>query len=100
MNKIEAIASPGVDLESLEQELETIGITGMSVTELRVFGRDVAVKEVYRGVEHMVRHTVKLKIELLCNDNYTPVVDILRRYLRIGNRIAGKVFVIPVAGTL
>lgn len=96
MQKIEVIATPAMDLDALEEDLKKLGIVGMAVTDIHLFGDRGGVREIYRGVAHNVRHAPKLKIEILWEGDCRPVIDILKQHIRTDKQAGGKVFILPV----
>ncbi len=96
MKKIEAIIKP-MKLEEVKESLEEIGIHGMTVTEVRGFGRQKGHIEVYRGKEYEVRFLPKIKIELIVKDEEVErVVETIIKSARTGKVGDGKIFVYPV----
>jgi nitrogen regulatory protein P-II 1 len=97
MKKIEAIIQP-FKLEEVKEALKSIGIDGMTVTEVRGHGRQKGHKEVYRGQEYMVDLLPKVKIELVISDaRVEEVIKTLTASARTGKIGDGKVFVYDVA---
>ena len=96
MKKIEAIIKP-FKLDDVKQALTEIGATGMTVTEVKGFGRQKGHSELYRGAEYQVEFLPKVKIELVLAESLVPrAVEAIERSAR-SNRIGdGKVFVLPV----
>ncbi len=96
MKKIEAIVKP-FKLEEVKGALAEIGITGMTVTEVKGFGRQKGHTEIYRGSEYSVDFLPKLKIEVVASDDETEaVVGAIMRAARTGKIGDGKVFVSPI----
>ncbi len=96
MKKIEAIIKP-MKLEEVKKTLEEIGIHGMTITEVRGFGRQKGHIEVYRGKEYEVRLLPKIKIEVIVKDEEVDqVVEAIIRSARTGKVGDGKIFVYPV----
>ena len=100
MKKIEAIIKP-FKLEAVKESLTEIGITGMTVSEVKGYGRQKGHKEMYRGAEYNVDFNPKLKIELvLAADQVDKVVDAIREAANTEKIGDGKIFVLPVEDVL
>src|SRR5512146_2995437 len=100
MKLIIAIIKP-FKLEEVKQGLAEIGIQGMTVTEVKGFGRQKGHTEIYRGSEYTVDFLPKVKIEVVLADaQVKPVVDAVVRAARTGKIGDGKVFVLPVENVL
>ena len=96
MKKIEAIIKP-FKLEAVKESLTEIGITGMTVSEVKGYGRQKGNKEMYRGAEYNVDFNPKLKIELvLAADQVDKVVDAIREAANTEKIGDGKIFVLPM----
>ena len=96
MKLITAIVKPFV-LEEVKSALEQIGILGMTVTEVRGYGRQKGHTEVYRGAEYSVDFVPKVKVEVLADDDLAEkVVDAVVSSARTGKIGDGKVWVTPV----
>jgi nitrogen regulatory protein P-II 1 len=96
MKKIEAIVKP-FRLEEVKEALTKIGIQGMTVSEVRGFGRQRGHTEVYRGAEYTIDFVPKSKIELIVTDELvTQVVETIERTAKTGKVGDGKIFVSPV----
>ena len=96
MKKIEAISKP-FKLDDVREALTDIGITGMTVTEVKGFGRQKGHTEVYRGAEYAVDFLPKVKIELVLRDEQVDqAVDVIIETARSGKIGDGKIFIIPV----
>ena len=96
MKKIEAIIKP-FKLEEVKNALASIDILGMTITEVRGFGRQKGHKEVYRGAEYEVDFLPKIKIEIvLPEENVDEVIDIISNSARTEKIGDGKIFVMPV----
>ena len=96
MKKIEAIIKP-FKLESVKEALTDIGITGMTVSEIKGYGRQKGHKEVYRGAEYNVEFNPKIKIELVvAGEMVEKIVEAIRGAAKSGKIGDGKIFVIPV----
>ncbi len=96
MKKIEAIIKP-FKLETVKEALNDMGIKGMTVSEVKGYGRQKGHVEVYRGAEYNVDFTPKIKIELvLAADQVDLVVETIRNVANSGKIGDGKIFVLPV----
>jgi nitrogen regulatory protein P-II 1 len=89
MKRIEAIIKP-FKLDEVREALSDVGITGMTVTEVKGFGRQKGHTELYRGAEYVVDFLPKVKIDVVVDD------DAITRAARTGNIGDGKVFVSDV----
>ncbi|HHN65742.1 MAG TPA: P-II family nitrogen regulator [Nitrospirae bacterium] len=96
MKKIEAIIKP-FKLDEVKTALAEMGIQGMTVTEVKGFGRQKGQKEVYRGVEYEVKFLPKVKIEVVVpEDMAEAVIQKIIETANTGNIGDGKIFEIPV----
>ena len=96
MKKIEAIIKP-FKLEDVKEALSEIGIQGMTVTEVKGFGRQKGHTEIYRGSEYTVDFLPKVKIEIIVDDSQAAdVVDTVVKTANTGKIGDGKVFVSAV----
>ncbi len=96
MKKIEAIIKP-FKLDDVREALTDIGITGMTVTEVKGFGRQKGHTEVYRGAEYAVDFLPKIKMELVLRDDQVEqAVDVIIETARSGKIGDGKIFIFPV----
>jgi nitrogen regulatory protein P-II 1 len=97
MKKIEAIIQP-FRLEAVKEGLQGLSVQGMTITEVKGFGRQKGLREVYRGLEYQVDFIPKVKIEVVtADDKVKPVVDTIVANARTGRIGDGKIFVYPVA---
>ena len=97
MKKIEAIIKP-FKMEDVKEALAEVGIEGMTVTEVKGFGRQKGHTEIYRGSEYTVDFLPKVKIELvLTDDRVEKAVAAIGRAAKTGKSGDGKVFVSPIA---
>jgi nitrogen regulatory protein P-II 1 len=97
MKKIEAVIQP-FKLDEVKEALKSIGIDGMTISDVRGHGRQKGHKEVYRGQEYNVDLLPKVKLELVLPDSrYQEVVKTLTAAARTGKIGDGKVFVYDVA---
>jgi nitrogen regulatory protein P-II 1 len=100
VKKIEAIIKP-FKLEAVKDALTDIGITGMTVSEVKGYGRQKGHKEMYRGAEYNVDFNPKIKIELvLAADLVDKVVNAIRDAANTEKIGDGKIFVLPVEEVL
>ncbi len=96
MKKIEAIIKP-FKLEDVKDALSEAGITGMTVTDVKGYGRQQGHSELYRGAEYIVDFLAKTKIELIVNDEEVDnVVKLITDSAKTGKIGDGKIFVMPV----
>jgi nitrogen regulatory protein P-II 1 len=96
MKKIEAIIKP-FKMEDVKEALAEIGIEGMTVTEVKGFGRQKGHTEIYRGSEYTVDFLPKVKFELvLADDRVAKAVDAIVGAAKTGKIGDGKVFVMPI----
>ena len=97
MKKIEAIIRH-YKLEEVKNGLTQVGIQGMTVTEVRGFGRQRGHKEVYRGAEYTVDFLPKVKLEVVVSDEEAQLaIEKISELARTGNIGDGKIFVTPLA---
>jgi len=96
MKKIEAVIKP-FKLDEVKDALNAIGIQGITVTEVKGFGRQKGHTELYRGAEYVVDFLPKVKLEVIAADNLVPkiieTIEVAAKTGRIGD---GKIFVSPV----
>ena len=93
MKMIEAIIKP-FKLEEVKDALLEMGVHGMTVTEVKGFGRQKGNKETYRGAEYTTDFVPKVKIEVFVADNLVPrVIETITRSARTGSGGDGKIFV-------
>lgn len=96
MKKIEAIIKP-FQLENVKDALTKLGVRGMTVTEVKGFGRQKGHTELYRGHEYVVDFLPKVKIEVLVESEMADaVVETISQAAKTGKIGDGKIFVIPV----
>jgi nitrogen regulatory protein P-II 1 len=96
MKKIEAIVKP-FKLDEVKEALQGIGIQGMTVTEVKGFGRQKGHTELYRGAEYVVDFLPKIKIELVISDELADkAVQAIVEAANTGRIGDGKIFVQPV----
>ncbi|MDR2884650.1 MAG: P-II family nitrogen regulator [Deferribacteraceae bacterium] len=100
MKKIEAIIKP-FQLDDVKEKLTEIGITGITVTEVRGFGRQKGHSELYRGGEYVIDFIPKIKLEIVVIDEMVQdVVDTIVNAARTGRIGDGKIFVLPVESVI
>ncbi len=96
MKKIDAIIKP-FKLDDVKDALNSIGITGMTISEVKGYGRQKGHTEIYRGAEYVVDFIPKIKIEIVvAADLVDQVVDTVRAAANTGKIGDGKIFVLPV----
>jgi len=96
MKKIEAIIKP-FKLNDVKEGLTKLGIQGMTVSEVKGFGRQRGHKEIYRGAEYHIDFVPKIKMEIIVADSLLPeVVKMIQEKARTGDIGDGKIFVIPM----
>jgi nitrogen regulatory protein P-II 1 len=96
MKKVDAIIKP-FKLDDVREALSAIGITGMTATEVKGFGRQKGHTELYRGAEYVVDFLPKLKIEMVINENQLDeCIDAITNAARTGKIGDGKIFVTSV----
>jgi nitrogen regulatory protein P-II 1 len=97
MKKIDAIIKP-FKLDDVREALSAIGITGMTATEVKGFGRQKGHTELYRGAEYVVDFLPKVRIEIVVkNDQLDDCIDAITKAARTGKIGDGKIFVSDVA---
>ncbi|HLE41995.1 MAG TPA: P-II family nitrogen regulator [Nitrospirota bacterium] len=96
MKKIEAVIKP-FKLDEVKDALNAIGIQGITVTEVKGFGRQKGHTELYRGAEYVVDFLPKVKIEIIVADNLvTKIIETIETTAKTGRIGDGKIFVTPV----
>ena len=96
MKKIEAIIKP-FKLDEVREALSEIGVTGLTVAEVKGFGRQKGHTELYRGAEYVVDFLPKIKIEVVvATENVDAAIDAIIKAARTGKIGDGKIFVMPV----
>ncbi|MFO8048343.1 MAG: P-II family nitrogen regulator [Desulfosudaceae bacterium] len=96
MKKIEAIIKP-FKLDDVKIALNEAGVAGMTITEVKGFGRQRGHTEIYRGAEYEVGFTPKIKLEVIIDDDQTErIMSIIQDQARTGKIGDGKIFVLPV----
>ncbi|MEW6139993.1 MAG: P-II family nitrogen regulator [Thermodesulfobacteriota bacterium] len=96
MKKIEAIVKP-FKLDEVKEAVGSLGVHGMTVTEVKGFGRQKGHKEIYRGAEYLVDFLPKTKIEVVvADDRVEQVIEKIVSAARTGSIGDGKIFVMDV----
>jgi nitrogen regulatory protein P-II 1 len=96
MKKVEAIIKP-FKLDDVREALSSVGVSGITMTEVRGFGRQKGHKELYRGAEYNVDFLPKVKIEMVIPDALAErVVETIQTYAKTGKIGDGKIFVFEV----
>ena len=96
MKQIEAVIKP-FKLDEVKEDLMKAGIQGMTVSEVKGFGRQKGHTELYRGTEYSVDFLPKVKIQILVPDEIAPkVVEVIQQAARTGKIGDGKIFVTEV----
>lgn len=96
MKKIEAIVKP-FKLDEIKEALQRLNIQGMTLTEVKGFGRQKGHTEIYRGAEYVVDFIPKVKLELVLDDVQIPqVLKAIQESARTHKIGDGKIFVLPV----
>jgi len=96
MKKIEAIIKP-FKLDEVKESLSNIGIQGITVSEVKGFGRQKGHTELYRGAEYVVDFLPKVKLEIIAKDEtVAAVVEAISKAAKTGRIGDGKIFVVPI----
>lgn len=96
MKKIEAVIKP-FKLDDVKDALHDAGVSGMTVTEVKGFGRQKGHTELYRGAEYVIDFLPKVKVEVVVEDNLVDnVVEAITEAARTGRIGDGKIFVSPI----
>jgi nitrogen regulatory protein P-II 1 len=96
MKKVEAIIKP-FKLDEVKEALSQIGIQGLTVSEVKGFGRQKGHTELYRGAEYVVDFLPKVKLEVIVKDEQVgQVVDTIEKAAKTGRIGDGKIFVLPI----
>ncbi len=96
MQKVEAIIKP-FRLDEVKESLNGIGIQGITVSEVKGFGRQTGHTELYRGAEYVVDFLPKIKVEIVVTDDMVgKVVEAVQAAANTGRIGDGKIFVLPV----
>ncbi|WP_417331961.1 P-II family nitrogen regulator [Halarcobacter sp.] len=100
MKKIEAVIKP-FKLEDVKDALTEAGITGMTVSDVKGYGRQQGHSELYRGAEYVVDFLPKIKIELIvAEDSVDSTIDIIINAAKTGKIGDGKIFISPIEKTI
>jgi nitrogen regulatory protein P-II 1 len=100
MKKVEAVIKP-FKLDDVKEALTELGIVGMTVTEVRGFGRQKGHTELYRGSEYTIDFLPKIKVEVVVPDSLVEkVVSTIVASAKTGSIGDGKVFVLPIGDSL
>ncbi|OAO01610.1 P-II family nitrogen regulator [Parasphingorhabdus sp.] len=100
MKKIEAIIKP-FKLDEVKEALHEVGVSGITVTEAKGFGRQKGHTELYRGAEYVVDFLPKVKLEVVVDDNLADrTVEAISAAAQTGRIGDGKIFVIPVEAAI
>ncbi len=96
MKKIEAVIKP-FKLDDVKEALNEIGIQGMTISEVKGYGRQKGHKEIYRGAEYVVDFIPKIKLEIVVESSWVDqVVEKIQQAALTGKLGDGKIFVLPV----
>lgn len=96
MKKVESIIKP-FKLDEVKEAISALGIQGMTVSEVKGFGRQKGHTELYRGAEYVVDFLPKIKIEIIVEDADVPrVIEAISAAAKTGRIGDGKIFVVPV----
>jgi len=96
MNKIEAIINP-FKLDDVKEALNEIGIQGMTISEVKGYGRQKGHKEIYRGAEYVVDFIPKIKIEIIVqSDRVKQLMGAIQKAAYTGKIGDGKIFILPL----
>ncbi len=96
MKKIEAIIKP-FKLDEVKDALNSIGIQGMTISEVKGYGRQKGHTEIYRGAEYIVDFVPKIKIEIVLSaDMANTAIEVIQKIANTGKVGDGKMFVLPV----
>ncbi len=96
MKLVVAIIKP-FKLDEVKEALSEVGVQGMTVSDVKGFGRSGGKREIYRGAEYVVEFVPKVKLEILVRDGQaSEVVDTIARTAHTGALGDGKIFVVPV----
>jgi nitrogen regulatory protein P-II 1 len=96
MKKVEAIIKP-FRLDDVREALSEIGVTGLTVTEVKGFGRQKGHSEMYRGAEYQVDFLPKIKLELVISDDLVDqAIETIVATAKTGKIGDGKIFVLPI----
>lgn len=100
MKKIEAFIKPH-KLDEVKEAITEIGLQGMTISEVKGFGRQKGHTELYRGAEYVVDFVPKVKIEVVAKDeDVSKIIDAVQKSAKTGNIGDGKIFVTPVESVI
>ena len=100
MKKLEAIIKP-FKLDDVKESLSALGVKGLTVTEVKGFGRQRGHREVYRGAEYQVDFVSKIKIEVVMDDELvSDAVRVIQEKAKTGQIGDGKIFICPVENAI
>ena len=100
MKKVEAVIKP-FKLDEVKEALNEIGVQGITVSEVKGFGRQKGHTELYRGAEYVVDFIPKIKLEIIVSDAMLPqVVEAIEKSAKTGRIGDGKIFVTPVEAVI
>ncbi|MDL1872830.1 P-II family nitrogen regulator [Deltaproteobacteria bacterium PRO3] len=100
MKKVEAIIKP-FKLDEVKEALQDVGVQGLTVSEVKGFGRQKGHTELYRGAEYVVDFLPKIKLEVVVNDADAPkVVETIQNAAKTGRIGDGKIFVSAVENVI
>lgn len=96
LKKIEAVVKP-FKVDEVKEALNDLGIKGMTVSEVKGFGRQKGHTEIYRGAEYVIDFLPKVKIEVVVEEQTAAkVIEVIQQAARTGKIGDGKIFVLPV----
>jgi nitrogen regulatory protein P-II 1 len=96
MKKVEAIIKP-FKLDDVKDAVLKLGVSGITITEVKGFGRQKGHKEIYRGAEYVVDFLPKIKLEVVvATDIVSRVVEVIKEHAYTGEIGDGKIFIMPV----
>ena len=88
-------------LDAVREALSGIGVQGLTVSEVRGFGRQKGQTEIYRGAEYTMHYVPKVKLEIAVDDSIADsVIDVIAQAARTGRIGDGKIFVLPLEGAM
>jgi nitrogen regulatory protein P-II 1 len=100
VKKVEAIIKP-FKLDEVKESLNEIGIQGITISEVKGFGRQKGHTELYRGAEYVVDFIPKIKIEIIVSDSVLPkVVEAIEKSAKTGRIGDGKIFVTNIEAVI
>ncbi|OOR89268.1 transcriptional regulator [Moraxella caviae] len=100
MKLISAIVKP-FKLDDIREALSELGVNGMTITEVKGFGRQKGHTEMYRGAEYVVDFLPKIKIEVACTDEMAePIIEAMVKAANTGKIGDGKIFITPLEGVI